>query len=543
MRRSALPCRATLAALIAAAGFSFTTPTNAQQHSHDHGLTRLGTVAFPVSCNANVQPEFNRAMALYHSFAWPEALAAFADIAAKDPACGMAFWGRAITILDNPFTWPAALSPQRLNDVAVSLDAARQAGLKTQREKDYVEAVAAFLRDRDTVSHAERLQAFDTAMAAIAQRYPDDKEALILSSLITSANFNPADKNYTNQLKAARNLEPLFQSNANHPGVAHYLIHSYDYPPIAKHGLTAAQKYASIAPDATHAQHMPSHIFTRLGYWRESIVANQASIKTDGNTTVNSPHGYDYMVYAYLQLAQDAAARQTQLQSMGGKPIDHFVSAFAYAAMPARVVLEQDDWRAAAALPLQPGADVYPWKKYPQSESINAFARGVGAARSGDAAAARQEQKRLTALRDAAKEAKLGYWAEQIDIQAAVVEGLAMCAEGQQASCIDALRTAATREDATEKHAVTPGPLLPAREILADILLVQGKAGDALIEYEAVLVKEPNRYRAIAGAMAAAQQSGNQEKARTFAGSLVKQSAMADSQRPSLDKAKSLAGG
>jgi len=288
---------------------------------------------------------------------------------------------------------------------------------------------------------------------------------------------------------------------------------------------------------------MPSHIFTRLGYWRESIAANQASIKTDGNTTLNSPHGYDYMVYAYLQLAQDTAARQTQLQSMGGKPIDHFVSAFAYAAMPARVVLEQDDWRAAAALPLQPGADVYPWKKYPQSESINAFARGVGAARSGDAAAARQEQKRLTALRDAAKEAKLGYWVEQIDIQAAVVDGLALCAEGQQAACIDALRTAATREDATEKHAVTPGPLLPAREILADILLVQGKAGDALIEYEAVLVKEPNRYRAIAGAMAAAQQSGNQEKARTFAGNLVKQSAMADSQRPSLDKAKSLAGG
>jgi hypothetical protein len=241
--------------------------------SHDHGLTRLGTVAFPVECASAVQPDFNRAMALYHSFAWPEATTAFTAITKKDPTCGMAHWGRAITLLDNPFAWPATLSPQRLNDVAAALDAARQAGLKTQRERDYVEAATLFVRDRDTLGHAARMKSYDTAMSAVAQRYPDDKEATILSALVTSANFDPSDKNYTNQLKAARALELLFQSNPNHPGVAHYLIHSYDYPPIADKGVTAARTYASIAPDATHAQHMPSHIFRRLGYWQESIAA------------------------------------------------------------------------------------------------------------------------------------------------------------------------------------------------------------------------------------------------------------------------------
>jgi hypothetical protein len=489
-----------------------------------------------------VQPDFNRAMALYHSFAWPEATAAFASVATKDPSCGMAHWGSAMTLLDNPFTWPATLPPQRLNDVASKLDAAKQAGLKTQRERDYVEAVSAFVRDRDTLGHAQRLQAYDNAMAALAQRYPDDKEAVILSALVTSANFNPADKSYTNQLKAARTLEPYFQSDPDHPGVAHYLIHSYDYPPIAKNGATAARKYASIAPEATHAQHMPSHIFTRLGYWQESIEANQASVKADKNTTLNSPHGYDYMVYAYLQLVQGNAARQALQQSMAVKPIDHFASAFAYAAMPARMVLEQEDWRTAASLPLQPGADTYPWNKYPQAEAINAFARGVGAARVGDAAAARVQQTRLAGLREAAKEAKLAYWAEQIDIQAALVDALALCAETKQTECIDALRQAAAREDATEKHAVTPGPILPAREILADMLLIQNKAGDALVEYEAVLVKEPNRYRAMAGVMTAAQQTGDQTKARTLASSLVKQASNADSPRASLDQAKALSG-
>jgi hypothetical protein len=541
MSHSLLKYHAKLAAVASLMGVALTLPVAAQQHNH--GLTRLGTVMFPVDCADAVQPDFNRAMALYHSFAWPEAAAAFAAIVTKDPSCGMAHWGSAITILENPFTWPAALSPQKLNRVAAALDSARAAGLKTQRERDYVEALAVFVRDHDKLSNATRLQSLDSAMATLAARYPDDKEASILSALMTSANFNPADKTYANQMKAAQILEPLFHSNPDHPGVAHYLIHSYDYPPIAKFGVTAARKYATIAPDASHALHMPSHIFTRLGYWHESIEANQASVKSDGDATTSSPHGYDYMVYAHLQLAQDSAAREAMKHSLAAKPIDGFAGAFAYAAMPARVALEQGDWSLAANLPLQPSADAYPWHKHPQAEASNAFARGIGAARIGDAAAARVQQARLIALRDAAKEAKLSYWAGQIDIQAAVVGALALCAEGKQTDCISALHEAASREDATEKHVVTPGPLLPAREILAEILLIQNQAGEALVEYEAVLVKEPNRYRAMAGAMDAAKQVGDQSKARAFASALLKQASNADAPRASLDQAKALVDG
>jgi hypothetical protein len=387
------------------------------------------------------------------------------------------------------------------------------------------------------------MQAYDAAMAQVAARNPDDKEAAVLSALITSANFNPADKTYANQLKAARILEPLFKAYPDHPGVAHYLIHSYDYPPIASQGLPAAKAYSAIAPDAAHALHMPAHIFTRVGYWKESIAANRESARVAGNATFDGHHAADYMVYAHLQLAQDEAARKVMQQSFGMKPIDNFAAAFAYAAMPARMALERGDWTTAATLPLTPAVDAYPWKKYPQAEAINAFARGVGAARAGNAATTRAQLARLIALRDAAKELRLGYWVEQIDIQAALLGALALCAEGKSAECIDGLQAAAKREDATEKHAVTPGPLVPARELLAEFLLAQNKSADALREYEAVMAKEPNRYRTLAGAMVAARGAGDQAKARSMAAALVKLGDGADTQRATLQQAKQLAGG
>ena len=508
-----------------------------------HDLTRLGKVEFKVECTASAQTEFSRAMALYHSFAWKPGAESFADIAKADPSCGMAHWGRAMVILDNPFVWPAGLTPEKFQAIAAALDAARAAGLKTQRERDYVEAVAAFVKDASTAPHAQRMNAFDAAMSALAARYPDDKEAAILSALITSANFNPADKNYTNQLKAARILEPLFRENTNHPGVAHYIIHSYDYPPIAKHGLEAAKLYASIAPDAPHALHMPSHIFTRLGYWRESIAANEASAKAAGADVFDGHHASDYMVYAHLQLAQPKAARGAMEKSFAAPPLDHFAAAFAYAAMPARLALERGAWAEAAALPLTPGADSYAWKKYPQAEAGNAFARGVGAARAGDAAAARAQQARLVSLRDAAKDMRLAYWAEQIDIQANLIAALALCAEGKQAECVTGLREAAAREDATEKHVVTPGSLVPARELLAETLLAHKMHADALKEFEAVIAKEPNRYRAFAGAMAAAQGAGDNAKAKALASDLSKLGADAEEPGDALKQARTLAGG
>ncbi len=258
-----------LAAFLALIGLGVGDAVNAQHSGHQ--VARLGKVEFKVNCNAAAQQEFHRGIALYHSFAWRDAMAAFEGTLRADPACGMAHWGRAMTMLDNPFIWPANLPPAKLNEVAAALEAAKAAGLKSQREKDYVDAVIAFVRDRDSLDHRTRIQAFEEAMGRLATRYPDDTEAAIFHALVTSANFNPTDKTYANQLKAARILEPLFTTQPDHPGVAHYIIHTYDYPPIAKHGVEAARKYAGIAPDAPHALHMPSHIFTRLGHWQDSI--------------------------------------------------------------------------------------------------------------------------------------------------------------------------------------------------------------------------------------------------------------------------------
>ncbi len=512
-------------------------PNATLAHGGPVDIKRLGKVDFKVSCTAPAQKEFNRGMALYHSFAWSDAMASFEAVAKADPTCGMAHWGRAMATLDNPFIWPANLPAQKLNNIAGMLDEARKAGLKTDREKGYVEAVASFVRDHDKLNHRTRLVTFEGEMAKLAAANKGDKEAGILSALVTSANFDPTDKTYANQLKAARALEPLFKAMPNHPGVAHYIIHSYDYPPIAKHGVKAARAYAKIAPGATHALHMPSHIFTRLGYWQDSVNANAASEKAAGDASFDGHHANDYQVYAYLQMAQDKAAMSAMQRSQARKSIDHFGSAYAYAAMPARMALERSDWKAAAEVKLEPAGD-YPWKKYPQAEAVNAFARAIGASRIENGALVREQHKRLVALRDAAKEAKLGYWAEQIDINAATAEALANCAEKRTDACVSGLTEAARREDATEKHAVTPGPVVPARELLADTLLAAKKPADALKEYETVLVKEPNRYRAVAGAMAAAQDSGDRRKARTYATKLLQLGAKSSPGRQSLDQAR-----
>jgi hypothetical protein len=516
-----------------------TLPTRAQAPS----TARLGKVTFPVSCSAAAQKEFETSMAYYHSFAWPQLQASLDRVLQADPTCGMAHWGRALAFLDNPFVWPASLSPKVLADGQAAIDAARAAGLKTQRERDYVEALAVFFKDADKLNHRTRATALEGAMQAVAVKYPEDTEATILHALILSATFDPADKNYTNQLRAAKTLEPIFAKQPQHPGVAHYLIHSYDYPPIAQHGLDAARRYATIAPDATHAQHMPSHIFTRVGYWKDSVESNRQSARIDADRTANSPHAYDYMVYAQLQLAQDKAAGEVLSHAIrvASKP-DHLAGAYAYAAMPARVALERGAWADAAKLPLEPAAEAYPWKKYPQAEAINAFARGIGAALSGNAAAAATEVTRLQALRDAAKDLKITYWAEQIDIQAEVARGLASIASGKKDEGLAQLSAAADREDATEKHAVTPGLIVPAREVLALVLLNEGKVSEALRGYEMVLTKEPNRYRAFAGAMQAAERSRDAKKAASFAERLLEQTAAADTQRPEMAQARKVLG-
>jgi len=510
--------------------------------AHD-GPAKLGKVHFKVECNAAAQKEFDLAMAYVHSFAWELYKAPLDRALAADPACGMTHWLRALGSLDNPFTWPIPLTPKVMEEGQASLEAARKTGLKSQRERDYVEALAVFYRDHDKLNHRTRAKAFEDAMAGVAARYPEDKEATILHALVLSVNFDPTDKKYTNQLKAAGILEPILMQQPEHPGVAHYLIHSYDYPPIAKQGLDAAKRYAKIAPDAAHALHMPSHIFSRVGHWPESIEANRVSAEAAKASIPNRVHAYDYLVYAHLQLGQDAAAAKV-LADMRGitQTSDAFASAYGFAAMPARYALERHAWQEAAGVPLWPAADAYPWTKYPQAEAINAFARGLGAAYSGNAQAAGGEVQRLQKLRDAAAGMKLAYWAEQIDIHAEAVRGAAAFAEGRQAEGIAIVRAAAVREDASEKHVVTPGPIKPAREILGDLLMRSGQAADALREYEAVIANEPNRLGPTVGAALAAEKAGDKAKAAQHAARVVELTKTADSARPEIAQAKRVLG-
>ena len=479
-----------------------------------HDGERLGTVHFKVECNAAAQKEIDLAMAYYHSFAWDHYKAPLERALQADPQCGMAHFVRALGTLDNPFAWPANLSPKIYADGEASLEAARKAGLKTERERAYVDALAAFYKDHDKLAYPARAKALETGFEQVATRYRDDVEAQILYALVLSRNFDPTDKQYTNQLKAARMLEPIFVKMPDHPGVAHYIIHSYDYPPLARQGLDAAKRYSKIAPDAAHALHMPSHIFTRVGHWKDSVESNRASVEAAKRAGPNGIHGYDYMTYAYLQMGQDSKAADTWAEAsrVAAYP-DNFAVAYGMAAMPARVALERRDWKQAAALQMMPAAEKYPWAKHPQAEAVNAYARGLGLANLGDAAGARAELKRLQALRDTAAGMKLGYWADQIDIQAEVVRGLAACADGNRDECMEILAKAAAREDATEKHVVTPGPLVPAREALASIKLASGMGSEALADFEKVLTREPNRFHATYGAARAAQLAGDHARA------------------------------
>mgnify|MGYP006171737693 CR=1 FL=1 len=481
-----------------------------------HQDARLGKVHFKVECNEQAQAQFNVAMAYYHSFAWSQMQAPLEGVLKADPSCGMAHWARALASLNNPFAWPTVIPAAALAEGPRILEQAERAGLRSERERAYVTALGAFFGD-DKTDHKARAQALEAAFERLMHRYPGDQEAAALYALFLSANFNPADKKYTNQLKAAKILEKVFLDQPDHPGAAHYLIHSYDYPPIAGKGLEAARRYSKIAADAPHALHMPSHIFTRVGAWRESIEANRASAKAGGDKSFDKWHAYDYMVYAHLQLGEHQEARTVVTEALQNPArIDHPATAYAYAAMPARLALERAAWKDAAGLELF-AADSFPWKKYTFAEAVNAYARGIGAAMSGDAGAARTEAERLEKLRAATG---LPYWQEQLAIQAEVVRGLALLAEGDANGALAVLRGAAKREDASEKHVVTPGPIVPARELLAYVLLDKGDAKAALREFEAVLAKEPNRLRAMAGAAQAAERAGNRKKAKEYGAKL-----------------------
>ena len=496
---------------------------------------KLGKVSFPVSCSPTVQEEFNRGVALLHSFWLDAGMKTFGEVAQKDPGCGMAHWGVAMTLLGNPFGWPP--TPKALGEGWAAIERARAAGAGSPRELDYVAALEVFYKDSDKVDHRTRAVAYEKAMEQLALRYPQDREAAVFHALALNATALLTDKTYAQQLRAAAILEQVFAEQPEHPGVAHYLIHSYDYPPIAEKGLDAARRYAGIAPSAPHAQHMPSHIFTRRGFWPDSIQSNLASAAA-AKDHFNQFHAMDYLAYAYLQTGQDREAQRVLdgVLSVEKPNVEHFVSAFALAAIPSRYALERGRWSEATALTLRPSQ--FPWSRFPQSAAILVFARGLGAARSGDGAAALRDVARLQTLRDALTAAKLGYWVEQVDIQAQVVSAWAARAQGKNDEALRTLRAAADREDATEKHPVTPGPIVPARELLGELLLELGDPAQALRELEASQRVEPNRLRGLYGAARAAELSGNREKARTYYGQLVALAGQAGAERPELQQAR-----
>jgi hypothetical protein len=513
--------------------------------AHGEGAQKLGAVSFPTSCTAAAQAQFEHGVALLHSFWFTEADKAFQAAAQSDPSCGMAHWGAAVTALGNPLGGPPM--PRGLETGAAAAARAEAVSAKTARERDWIAAIAVFYKDHGTIEHRTRAAAYEQAMASLAQRYPDDREASIFYALALNVTLDPADKTYAHQLKAAAILERVFAEQPEHPGAAHYLIHSYDFPPIASKGLPAARRYASIAPSAPHALHMPSHIFTRLGYWQESIDTNRRSAeaakdelrqaKLDGSS-YNALHAMDYIVYAALQLAKDRDARAVldEVTAVEKMDSEQFAAAYALAAIPARYALERGDWKAAADLGFHPPS--LAWQKFPQAESVIWFARGLGAARGGDAASARRDLARIESLRDGMSAAKNTYWANQAEIQRLAVAGWIARAEGRSDEAVRLLRQAADREDATEKHPVTPGPIQPAREMLAELLLELGQPAAALAEYEAGQRTDPNRLRSLAGAARAAEEVGDRAKARASYEQLLALTRTADTERPEMKRAR-----
>lgn len=518
-------------------------PAAAPASDHDHGtMDELGAVNFPISCSAEAQAEFNHAAALLHSFWFGPAIRSFTTVTELDPTCAMGHWGVAMSRMGNPFNWPP--SPKVLADGWAAVEKAIAAGAKTPREQGYLDAITAFYQDAATLDHRTRALAYEQAMETLATQFPDDTEATIFYALALNATALPTDKSYANQLKAAALLNDIFVDQPNHPGVTHYLIHSYDYPAIAEHGLEAAQRYAGIAPDAPHALHMPSHIFTRRGLWEESIATNLDSARVasaeafaalgPGTGAASALHAYDYLMYAYLQLAQDEAARNLldELETMQKLDAENFAAMFALASMPARYALERNQWAEAAALTLNPITQA--WAQFPQSEAIVVFARGLGAARSGDVAGANEALERLQTLHAVLVEAQNEYWAGQAEIQSNEVMAWIALAEGQQDEALTLMRNAVTLEAATEKNPVTPGPLKPAQELLGEMLLELGDPASALEAFEASQQNEPNRFMGLYGAARAAELAGDTEKALSYYEQLIGLAANADSERTAL---------
>jgi tetratricopeptide (TPR) repeat protein len=510
----------------AAAGILCAQPALAQNGN------KLGKVTFETSCKPEAQKRFNSGMLYQHSFWYRASQKSFEDALKADPECGIAYWGIALSLLWNPHVPP---TPKNLAEGSAAIAKGKSVGAKTQRERDYIDALAVMYADHEKVGHRPRIEAYTKAMEQLAQKYPKDDEAVIHYALALNTSALPTDKSYANQLKGAALLEPIFKRRPQHPGVAHYLIHLYDYPPIAQKGLDAARRYAKIAPAAPHAQHMPSHIFTRVGYWKDSIASNAESARVAklDNSPHDQLHGMDYMVYAYLQLGQDQKAKAVidEMEAVSGFTENFIPAPYARAISPARYAIERGDWKAAAELQVRPNP-------LPHVQAITHFARALGAARSGNPAAAKADVARLAELRDKSREAKDAYWSEQVDIQHQIASAWVLYAEGKHDDALKAMSAAADAEDKTEKHPVTPGVPKPARELYGVMLLDRGMAKEALAAFETTLKKEPNRLGAHVGAAQAAAKAGDAAKAREHSKKVLSIASNADKTRTEVADAR-----
>ncbi len=511
----------------------------AGETQHHHTLTKeeLGAVHFANSCAEGVATDFDRAVALLHSFQYEQAEQAFAAVADKDPRCALAQWG--VAMANYHGLWD---SGDLQRGGAAEKKAAVLAATNprtTAREKAYIEALGEIYRQdgKDKAAHA---QAFERKMGALSAAYPTDTEAAIFHALALAITAPKTDKTYANQRQCGELLEPIFRKQPHHPGVAHYLIHCYDNPALAEEGLEAARAYAKIAPASAHAQHMPSHIFTRVGSWEESITSNRTSAAVatkDEQTSRNGEardqrlHAMDYLEYAYLQSGRVAEARRVleELRALSPVPGLTLTGNYATAAIPARYAMELGKWQEASELRADETA--VPW-----AQAITWMAVGVGGARSGNREPARQAEQKLAALRDATAAQANTYWANQIEVQRREVAAWLAEQSGKHEEAISGLQSAAELEESMDKHAVTPGAITPAREMLAQLLLLQEQSKQALAEFEAVLRVAPNRFNALYGAATAADSAGDAELAAKYFRQLT-QVAIGD-ERPELATAR-----
>jgi len=521
-------------------------PMQHEQHQGSQSAEQLGTVSFENSCRPAAASDINRAVALLHSFEFRAAIEGFQTVLALDEACAIAYWGIALSYWGNPFA--GMRSTAALEQGLGAIEQARATGPGTGRERGYVDAVATLFENHATVSQRDRVLAYERAMADVVRAHPEDVEAKIFHALAVNQTALPNDKTYAAQLRAAGILEPLFERYPDHPGLAHYIIHAYDHPPLAARALDAARRYAEVAPSAPHALHMPSHTFTRVGSWQESVDTNRRSEQTavQQGVVAEALHAMDYETYAHLQMAQDQAARAVldrmpamaaaldPSEAAGGAapPVAGF---YALAAMPARYALERGAWREAAELPV-------PEHGTPFTIAIAHFARALGAARSGGLSAANEDVGRLAALRDQLAQMEDAYWTEQVDIQVRVARAWVTYAEGRPVEAIRAMRAAADMEDATDKSAMTPGPIAPARELLGEMLLDAGSASEALAAFESSMAKEPGRFRGAYGAALAAEAAGDEAAARRYYRRTLEIASASDSPRPEIERARLFVG-